>query len=84
MCSDGVGRASTRTTPFRTVEVWSSCAEVGTIPGQSIKYIRRVRVMYCQTYINQCERSYHIHQGREQLPSFHLGSEQHDILCCFL
>ena len=37
MCSEGVARASTRTTPFRTVEVVESLAEVGTIPGHSIK-----------------------------------------------
>ena len=27
-------------------------ADVGTIPGQSIRYIRRVRVMYCQTLVS--------------------------------
>jgi hypothetical protein len=37
MCSDGVGSASTRKTPLRTVAVCESCAEVGTIPGQSMR-----------------------------------------------
>lgn len=49
MCSEGVASASTRTTPLSTVDVCESCAEVGTMPGQSIRYIRRVNVMYCQT-----------------------------------
>jgi hypothetical protein len=49
MCSEGVGMASTRKTPLRTVDVCESFADVGTIPGQSMRYIRRVSVMYCQT-----------------------------------
>jgi hypothetical protein len=49
MWSEGVGRASTRTTPFRTIEVCESFADAGTIPGQSIRYILRVSVIYCQT-----------------------------------
>ena len=51
MCSAGEGSASTRTTPLSTVDVSESCAEVGTTPGQSMRYILRVRVMYCQTYL---------------------------------
>lgn len=50
MCSEGVPRFSTRTTPLSTVEVVVSCAEMGTIPGQSMRYIRRMSVIYCQTY----------------------------------
>lgn len=50
MCSEGVSRFSTRTTPLRTVDVVVSCAEMGTIPGQSMRYIRRMSVIYCQTY----------------------------------
>ncbi len=52
-CSEGVESASTRRTPFRTVAVCESCAEVGTIPGQSMRYMRRVNVMYCQTYVSE-------------------------------
>ncbi|CAK5268568.1 unnamed protein product, partial [Mycena citricolor] len=33
--------ASTRTTPLSTVAVSVSWADVGTIPGQSMRYIRR-------------------------------------------
>jgi hypothetical protein len=51
MCSAGEGSASTRTTPLSTVDVSESCADVGTTPGQSMRYILRVRVMYCQTYL---------------------------------
>ena len=46
---EGCGRASTLTTPLRTISVSESIAEVGTIPGQSIRYIRRASVIYCQT-----------------------------------
>ena len=37
MCSDGVASASTRTTPFSTVPVCESLADVGTTPGQSMR-----------------------------------------------
>ena len=52
MCSDGVASASTRTTPLSTVEVCESLADVGTIPGQSMRYMRFVSVMYCQTLVS--------------------------------
>ena len=52
MYCSGLDTFSTLTTPLRRMSVSESVADGGTIPGQSIRKMRRMRVMYCQTFVS--------------------------------
>ena len=51
MYYEGSGTFSALTTLFKTLSV-SDCSSSWTIPGQSIKYILFVKVMYCQVFVS--------------------------------
>lgn len=48
----GFSTFSTLTTPLSNSTPGSSLPLGGTIPGQSIKYIRFISVMYCHTFVS--------------------------------
>src|SRR6266498_3515358 len=52
MYCSGFCTFSTRTTPRNKISSSVSLLLGGTTPGQSIRYIRFINVMYCQTFVS--------------------------------
>lgn len=52
MYCSGFSTFSTRTTPLRRMSCGVSVVEGGTTPGQSMRYIRFMSVIYCQILVS--------------------------------